>query len=52
VQTESSSFEPELSSVEPESHTFESSSSSVYSFGKSTGFLHKNECEEKPTTPE
>jgi hypothetical protein len=51
VVPESSSVEPESSSIEPESHRFESSSS-VDSFGTSTGFLHKDESEERPTTPE
>jgi hypothetical protein len=51
VEPESSSVESESSSIEPESRRFESSSS-VDSFGTSTGFLHRAESEERPTTPE
>jgi hypothetical protein len=52
VEPESYTYKPTSSStVEHESHTFEPSSS-VDSFGKSTGFLHKDESEEKLTTPE
>jgi len=51
VVPESSSVEPESSSIEPESPRFESSSS-VDSFGTSTGFLHQDESEERPTTPQ
>jgi len=48
---EMTTFIESLSTVEPESHTFETTSS-VDSFGKSTGLLHDDKSEEKFTTVE